>query len=262
MTKVIYEPTGKAREYSPLALNVYTGCTHGCAYCYAPRCMKRDRQQYYQPPAPRKGIADLLRRQLAEEAPERQVLLSFIGDCFCETLDHSAAALECLDALAAADVPTAILTKGGRRLLRAERQIAAFAPGRVAVGATLTMSRRAASLEWEPGAALPEERVEVLRHFHGLGVRTFASFEPVLDPVQSLEMIRASLDCVDLYKVGKLNNHPLEHLIDWRSFLREAVAILRGAGKEFYVKVDLRNAAPDIVLTPDEADADVHMLTK
>lgn len=30
---LVYCPTGKAREYSPLALNVYTGgCDHGCRY--------------------------------------------------------------------------------------------------------------------------------------------------------------------------------------------------------------------------------------
>ena len=31
---LIYEPKGKAREYSPLALNVYSGgCDHACRYC-------------------------------------------------------------------------------------------------------------------------------------------------------------------------------------------------------------------------------------
>lgn len=38
MSKIqtIYEPSGKAREYSPLALNLYKGCDHGCNYCYVP----------------------------------------------------------------------------------------------------------------------------------------------------------------------------------------------------------------------------------
>ena len=31
---LIYTPSGKAREYSPLALNIYNGCDHGCTYCY------------------------------------------------------------------------------------------------------------------------------------------------------------------------------------------------------------------------------------
>ena len=29
---IIYEPRGKAREYSELAVNLYTGCSHGCRY--------------------------------------------------------------------------------------------------------------------------------------------------------------------------------------------------------------------------------------
>lgn len=37
---VVYEPRGRAREYSELAYNLYRGCTHGCRYCYAPACMR------------------------------------------------------------------------------------------------------------------------------------------------------------------------------------------------------------------------------
>ena len=33
--RTIYEPQGRAREYSPLALNHYQGCDHACTYCYA-----------------------------------------------------------------------------------------------------------------------------------------------------------------------------------------------------------------------------------
>ena len=32
--KIIYTPQGRAREYSPLALNIYNGCDHRCSYCY------------------------------------------------------------------------------------------------------------------------------------------------------------------------------------------------------------------------------------
>ncbi len=34
---LIYVPKGRAREYSPLALNLYRGCEHRCSYCYCPR---------------------------------------------------------------------------------------------------------------------------------------------------------------------------------------------------------------------------------
>ena len=42
----IYEPRGRAREYSPFAMNYFKGCDHGCRYCYVPRMMKVFNSQY------------------------------------------------------------------------------------------------------------------------------------------------------------------------------------------------------------------------
>ena len=42
----IYVPGSKAREYCPLAVNLYSGCNHGCVYCYAPSENHANREQY------------------------------------------------------------------------------------------------------------------------------------------------------------------------------------------------------------------------
>ena len=55
---VIYEPKGKAREYSPLALNLYLDCSHGCKYCYAP-AIQRQGDGYYTVASPRTNIIKL-----------------------------------------------------------------------------------------------------------------------------------------------------------------------------------------------------------
>ena len=34
MSKAIYQPEGKAREYSAWACNLYNGCPNACYYCY------------------------------------------------------------------------------------------------------------------------------------------------------------------------------------------------------------------------------------
>jgi hypothetical protein len=62
---------------------------------------------------------------------------------------------------------------------------------------------------------------------------------------------------VDIYKVGKLNNYKgMDKAIDWTAFLTSAVDILRRAGKAFYVKHDLRVAAPSVKLYGNETQAD------
>lgn len=35
--KAIYQPRGKAREYSPWACNFFNGCSNDCDYCYCKR---------------------------------------------------------------------------------------------------------------------------------------------------------------------------------------------------------------------------------
>ena len=45
--RVVYEPKGRAREYSELACNLYRGCVHGCRYCYAPACMRTTGEKWH-----------------------------------------------------------------------------------------------------------------------------------------------------------------------------------------------------------------------
>lgn len=257
---LIYTPRGRAREYSPKALNIYLSCTHSCEYCYAPSCRRQTKDQYFAKPWPRKDIAKKLWKELDQDSPEEQVLLSFIGDVYCETHDENRATRECLEALYAHSVPVAILTKGGYRCLKDLAMFKKFGE-HIMVGTTLTFDNQRDSFQWEPGAANPYERIGTLKRLHGCGIRTFASFEPVIDPEQSLNLMRVTAEegCVDVYKVGKLNNYKgLDKQIDWTDFLQRAVSILRGSGREFYVKEDLRKCAPTVELFGDEIVADAH----
>ena len=86
---VIYEPRGKAREYSPLACNLYLSCTHKCKYCYAPHALQRRAVDYFCRPAPRKNILQSIEKELRQQKFDRQILLSFIGDVYCESADDN-----------------------------------------------------------------------------------------------------------------------------------------------------------------------------
>lgn len=255
---IIYVPRGKAREYSPLALNIYLTCTHKCEYCYAPGCRLQTKEQYFQSPMPRTDIANKLRKELKGNIPKEQVLLSFIGDVYCETQDNNEATREVLEILLEHKIPVAILTKGGRRCLKDLDLFKKFGE-HIQIGSTLTFDNDKDSLEWESGAALPKERLEVLKVLHDEGIKTFASFEPVIIPQQSLNLMEQSLDFIDIYKVGKLNNYRgLDKCIDWTDFLIKTLEILRPAGKQIYIKHDLRQCAPSVRLYGNEVLPDEH----
>lgn len=251
----IYSPKGRAREYSPKALNIYLRCTHGCDYCY---CKRLRGTNFFGVPEPRNGIVESLKKELDNKKVTEQTLLSFMGDVYCETSDNNKATRDCLEVLLEKKVPVAILTKGGNRPLKDIDLFKRF-DDHIQVGTTLTFSKDEDSQKYEPGAALPEERLSMLENLHHEGIRTFVSFEPVIDPEQAIEMIVNSLDFVDVYKIGKINNYKgIDQSIDWTKFLEEAIDILRSNDKAFYVKHDLRQAAPTIKLYGNECLADEH----
>ncbi len=254
---VIYEPKGKAREYSPQALNLYLQCTHNCLYCYAPSALQKSREYFFSKPEPRKGVIESLKKEV-KRASKEQILLSFIGDVYSDTADNNQTTREALEILLDAKLPVAILTKGGLRCLKDIDIFKQFGD-HLQIGATLTFSKEEDSLNYESGASLPGERLEMLRQLKKAGIRTFASFEPVIIPEQSLELMKKGLECVDTYKVGKINNFQgLDKTIDWTKFLSNTVELLRDNEKPFYIKYDLRIAAPTIKLYGNEVLPDEH----
>jgi len=254
---IIYTPKGKAREYSPLAANFYDGCDHGCAYCYAPGIKMQTREAYNEQVTPRRDILHQLERDCKQFAYSRnQVLFNFMGDPYCKANDQFQITRGALALFLDARIPVALLTKGGVRALKDLEIIKKFNE-HIKVGATLTFNDEHKSTEWEPGAATPSERIEMLETFHSNGVKTWASFEPVIEPQESLTLIKRTIHCVDEYKIGKLNNYKgIDKAIDWTEFLINVVKILRDAGKPFYIKQDLRQAAPSVKLYGNEMNYD------
>lgn len=232
--KTIYEPQGKAREYSALALNVYNNCKHGCAYCFAARISRKTPREFAQNIKGRE-----LFRDLEKDAPAyrgREVLLCFMSDPyqpFEESGNYTGRALEIL---VRHGVRPVILTKSGGLATR-DFELLRCGSGRY--GATLTMDNAADSQEFEPGAAFPDERMRTLEAAHAYGIPTWVSMEPVIDPAQTLNLIRETAGFVDLYKVGRWNYDKRANAIDWKAFGEEAVALLTALGKPYYVKHDL-----------------------
>ena len=64
------------------------------------------------------------------------------------------------------------------------------------------------------------------------------SFEPVLDAVRVLWLIKAMAHMVDKVKIGKLNYHQSD--INWKCFGHEAERLCRQYGLDYYIKDSLR----------------------
>ena len=220
--KPIYEPRGAAREYGEFALNIYTGCPHRCFYCFAPLVLHREREAFHTNVQPREGIIEATRRQLEKE----QITGKLIHLCFtCDpypTGYDTRPTREIIKLLKEHGNHVQILTKGdGSRDFD-------LLDGDDWYGVTL---------DGKDGTNVLH-RYLGLRYAHDQGIKTWVSFEPVLDAQIVLTAIEAVAPFVDKVKIGKLNYHPSD--INWKTFGHEAERLCRQLGLDYTIKDSLR----------------------
>jgi DNA repair photolyase len=202
--KAIYNPSGKAGEYSYWACNFYVGCSNDCSYCYCKKgvlgsvmganvatlkkCFKSNEHalQVFE--------KELLKN--IDSLREHGLFFTFTSDPMLkETIGLTIQAMVICNGY---DIPVKILTKKadwidafleygfGNQIL-------------IAIGFTLTGHD-----ELEPGASPNAERIEAMRKLHKAGFKTFASIEPIIDFNSSIRMIKETAGACDLYKIGLL----------------------------------------------------------
>jgi len=215
--KAIYNPSGKAQEYSYWACNFYNGCSAKCDYCYnrhgitakilgqdtpvLKKCLQNPDSSWEIPYEFALGqFMDEVDKNI-DELRKYGLFFNFVSDPFLhETIELNTKAMAyCV----IKDVPVKLLTKQTwwineekytKFLLYKHNNI----PYKIAFGFTLTGHD-----ELEPGANTNMERIEVMKKLNDLGLKTFASIEPIIDLQSSFEMIVASssVNC-NLIKVG------------------------------------------------------------
>jgi DNA repair photolyase len=192
---------------SDYTLNCYTGCAHGCVYCYA-----RFMQRFHSHPEPWGGFVDVkvnavetLRRQLPGD-----VFVSSACDGWQPIEARHRLTRRCCQLLLEYGFQVNVLTKSGLVL----RDLDVFSGHNARIGVTVTtLNERLAQL-WEPGSAAVEERFRVIDEARRAGLKTAIMFGPLLphlsDSQASIDALfqRAADLKVDVIWVDALNPRP------------------------------------------------------
>lgn len=192
-------------------INVATGCTHGCKFCYVPSTpnikMRGDmlkeqadvesgQQEWgsyllYRDDLPERLARKLDRKQKWEETEDGRgvVMISSGTDCY---QDRRAAQItrECVIELVNHDKPVRILTRSPAVV----RDIDVFkaADGLVTVGSSIPCLDDEMVRAIEPGAPAPTTRLNALEEISNAGVPVYVSMSPTY-PTQDEDDLRALL---------------------------------------------------------------------
>lgn len=223
--KPIYEPKGAAKEYGDLALNIYTGCPHRCYYCFAPNVLRRDREEFHSHVEPRPGIVKETSNQLARENITGKLIhLCFTCDPYPTGYDTSTTR-EIIQVLKQFGNHVQILTKGDGR-----RDFDLLDDGDW-YGITMDCGK-------DDSAPVAKYGCLQLKTAKDMGIKTWVSFEPVLNEKTFRFLIKEVSGLADKVKIGKLNYYASE--IDWKKFGHEAEELCRELGLNYYIKDSLR----------------------
>jgi DNA repair photolyase len=236
---VIYEPKGRAREYSSLACNLYTGCTHGCAYCYAPGCMRTTRESWHESAIPRTDVIAKFEKDAQKLAGDkRPILFCFLTDPYQPIEMKEQLTRKALELVKRYKLRSQILTKGFNTIITRDFDI--MKEARTELGLTLTFANDTKRKQWEPFASSVEDRLTTLEEAFGKGIYTWVSLEPVIDPAEALALIEKAHRFVRFWKIGKLNHmKAYEDQVDWGLFLRDVKSLLKRTRAKYYLKNDL-----------------------
>lgn len=246
----IYKPKGRAREYSPFALNLYNGCSHDCEYCWARSLGKRRDKYYVHSDVHLQNVtrASIRMDCMKHARLAEQVLMCFTCDPYVHGFDTSMTTYA-LEQMLEFQIPVSILTKAPSNAIRDYSLMSQFGDS-IVMGTTITTMHGYHTAE--PHADSPRIRINALDQAKQFGIPTWLSMEPAYTIDEGLEIIEETSAVVDRYRVGKMNYRKLD--TDWTDYVIQIVNRLRNIGKPIYVKNDLAEHAPTGFLQLIECD--------
>jgi DNA repair photolyase len=237
------------RALTMRGIDLWTGCNFGCRYCN-PVGRRFAKMAGPMPPGeglhqsqvrPRTGdpmnLVQLRRTPRARDGRGLPAYFSLMSDPYPAQEEREGVTRVAIATLHDYGVGVHLLTKSGARAVR-DFQAAPGAGGGAgapdlgshaddAFGASITFLDEAQSHECEPRAASPAERMAGLEEAHRRGIATVLALGPVIEPEQTLQLIRLTRRYVDLVVVTPLTgeNGVVDTPFDWSKFARQVITL-------------------------------------
>lgn len=176
-------------------INVYRGCEHGCAYCFA-----RPTHEYLGFSAGldfeskimvKENAPELLRAELSSPKWKPQVLgMSGVTDCYQPVERKLQLTRRCLEVLVEFRNPVCIITKNHLVTRDADLlgELAKF--NAVMVNLSITTLDPALTAKLEPRASLPQARLEAVRILSSAGVNVNVLAAPMIPGLNDHELVK------------------------------------------------------------------------
>jgi DNA repair photolyase len=241
--KSIYQPAGKAAEYSSWAVNFYNGCSARCEYCYnrhgrSAKIVGGDFPTLKKSLVDEKTARTIFIKEVDKNINELQkhgLFFNFVSDpCLKETIELNFGAIHyCRNRR----IPVKLLTK---QIWWVNNFIHSFPSdlyGNISIGFTLTGFDKL-----EPGAATNKERILAGRKLSEAGFKVWFSIEPIIDFDTSFQMIDNSIEFAQLYKIGlKSGLSPDKYTV--KNFISDVLILTKSRQVPVYFKDSLLKTA-------------------
>lgn len=194
--------------------NVYIGCTHACAYCYA-RFMKRftghANDEWGHFVDYKSNAVIILKREIKKIEQDKWVLFGSVTDSYQPIEKNLQLTRDCLSVMADFDINVSILTKSSL-VLRDIDIFKKFIQCEIGISCGIDNSNVAKMLE--PYASPINERFDTLRKLKRNGINCYAFIGPIIPYITDLENVFHNLSGnVDFIMAEALNlrgvNFPL-----------------------------------------------------
>jgi len=154
-----------------LSLDPYTGCEHGCLYCYASSYIK----DFYRC-RPKRSLIEMVRRDLRRIPDDTLISMSNSSDPYPPMEGRLKLTRRCLEEFAGRNLRILIATKGDTIL----RDIDLLQELRAAVTVTITTLDDQIAGRLEPKAPKPMRRLEIVEELTAHGIPVGLRLDPII----------------------------------------------------------------------------------